>query len=476
MMKRENFRGDTHRLAESVFRERNRFSQAAAAIFVLLFLLSSVQTARAEGAAKDAPTGLWERSNLLGDMGGLRTVLANCGITFFLSETSEVLGNVTGGSKLGWDYDGATTMSLILDTEKAFGWKGGTFFASALQLHGRNLSTDYLHCIQSVSSIEAQRTTRLWELWYQQAFSDGKADVKIGQIGIDQEFIISQGASLYLNSMMGWPVVTAYDLYAGGPGFPLSSPAVRFRMHPDSSLTVLAGVFDDNPPGGPFSDDSQLRDAEASGTRFNMTTGALFIGEIQYGINQPPPGSDAKCAGLPGMYKLGAWFDSAKFPDQRFSVSGLPLVDDPDDPRPDRNNFSIYGIADQAIWRDASGPRMVGVFGRLMGAPSDHNFIDWSLNAGINVTALLPGRDNDVCGIGYGWAHVSNGAADTNGLSAGAESFIELTYQYQAAPWWTIQPDLQYIVDPGGGVADPLNPSKTIRNELILGVRTVITF
>ena len=55
-------------------------------------------------------------------------------------------------------------------------------------------------------------------------------------------------------------------------------------------LTILAGVFDDNPPGGPFDDDSQVRGAAQSGTKFNLRTGALFIAEVQYAINQPVEG------------------------------------------------------------------------------------------------------------------------------------------------------------------------------------------
>ena len=42
------------------------------------------------------------RSNLmLGDMWGLRTELSKYGISFALQETSEVLGNVTGGARQG---------------------------------------------------------------------------------------------------------------------------------------------------------------------------------------------------------------------------------------------------------------------------------------------------------------------------------------------------------------------------------------
>ncbi|MGH6679081.1 MAG: carbohydrate porin, partial [Bradyrhizobium sp.] len=334
-------------------------------------------------------------------MGGLRTQLAQDGITFNLQEISEGLGNVTGGIRTGAAYDGLTTISVNVDTDKAFHWPGGTLFASALQIHGRNLSAENLDVLQTISGIEAEDTTRLWELWYQQAFDGGKADIKIGQQSLDQEFIVSQYGSLYLNAAMGWPELPAADLYAGGPVYPLSSLGVRLRAHVSPALTLLAGVFDDNPPGGPFNDDSQLRDAEASGTRFSLNTGALWIAELQYAANaSPAKDCDSIICGLPGTYKIGAWYDTADFPDRQFDMFGLSLANPLSNgiARNDRGNFSVYGVADQMLWREAGGPRSIGVFVRAMAAPSDRNLIDFSLNAGLNVKAPFPGREHDTFG------------------------------------------------------------------------------
>src|SRR6195952_2909691 len=252
------------------------------AITAIGFAMLSLPQVQAQGvppspsAAADSGfgTNLWTRGNLLGDMGGLRTFLGSYGITIGLSETSEVLGNVTGGTHTGFAYDGLTLMNLGIDTQRAFGWEGGTFNVSALQIHGRNLSTDNLLALQTASGIEAQGTTRLWELWYQQSFQDGRFDVKFGQQSLDQEFIGSQGSSLFINTMMGWPMLPSADLYAGGPAYPLSSLGIRFRANNLGPFSVLGGVFDDNPPGGPFDNDSQLLGAERTGTRFSLSTGA----------------------------------------------------------------------------------------------------------------------------------------------------------------------------------------------------------
>lgn len=434
-------------------------------------------------------TGLWNRDNLLGTVGGLRTKLANYGISVGLQDINEVLGNVSGGVHRGADYDGLTEMSLGLNTQKAFGWEGGIFNISALQIRGRNLSTDNLSSLQTSSGISASPTTRLWELWYQQSFLDGAMDVKIGQQSIDQEFMTSTYSGLFLNTMMGWPMLPSADMYAGGPAYPLSSPGVRVRGV-TGPFTFLAGVFDDNPPGGPFSDDSQLRGAEKSGTKFNTGTGALIMAEVQYAFNQPVPGQmdTGESTGLPGTYKLGGWFDTADFPDQRFDTTGLSLADpnSSGDPRMRRHNWSLYGVADQMVWRPApDSPQSLGAFARIMGAPGDRNLIDFSLNAGLNLKAPLPGRDDDSAGIGFGIAKVSNRAAgldgDTQNFTGiytprrGTETFLEVTYQYAAAGWWQIQPDFQYIFRPGGGLVNP-DTGKKIGDEAVFGLRSIITF
>ncbi len=430
--------------------------------------------------AQPAPANLWDRSHLLGDPLGLRTALGRAGITLGVQETSEVLGNVTGGLRRGADYEGLTEMSLGLDTKRAFGWSGGIFNVSALQVHGRNLSTDNLDTLQTASGIEANRATRLWELWYQQAFFGGRVDVKLGQQSIDNEFITSQGSSLFVNTMMGWPMVPSADLYAGGPAYPLSSLGVRLRAHPTKALTILAGVFDDNPPGGPFANDSQLRGAEAAGLAFSRTTGALWIAELD-DRHRPADGLD-------GTYKLGFWYDSGSFPDQHYDSAGVSLASPASDgvPRMHRGNGSLYGVVDQTIWRPGpKSPRALAVFLRVMGAPADRNLISFSANGGLTLSDPFPGQDNDTAGIGFGVAKLSGAVAaldkDTGLFTGstypvqGTEAFVELTYQMQITPWWQVQPDFQYVIAPGGGVPDPLDPSRPVGNEVVLGLRTVIT-
>ena len=53
---------------------------------------------------------------------------------------------------------------------------------------------------------------------------------------------------------------------------------------------------------------------------------------------------------------------------------------------------------------------------------------------------------------------------------------FELGYAAQIAPWWTVQPDLQYIVHPGGDVIDPRDPTGAVKDAVLAGVRSTIRF
>jgi len=51
-----------------------------------------------------------------------------------------------------------------------------------------------------------------------------------------------------------------------------------------------------------------------------------------------------------------------------------------------------------------------------------------------------------------------------------------LTYQYQLIPSVKLQPDFQYVFNPGGGIANPNIPTQTVKNEAVLGVRAIVNF
>jgi porin len=437
----------------------------------------------------DFLSGLARTNFLLGNMGGLRPFLSQYGMSFALQETSEVLGNVTGGLHQGFEYDGLTQMVLQLDTNRAFGWYGGTFNASALQIHGRNLSADNLGTLQTSSGIEADRATRLWELWYDQKFlEEDRLDIKAGQQSLDQEFIVSQNALLFVNTMFGWPMVPSADLPGGGPAYPLSALGVRARYRPIDPVTFLVGVFNGSPVSVHDTGDSQQ--ANSSGANFPVNGGALVFAEMQY--SYPALGSMLyadQSEPLARVYKIGFWYDTEHFNDLRFDNTGLSLANPASTgiPQQHRGDYSIYAVADQLIWVDPQeSDRTISLFGRAMGTPeANRNLIDFSLNFGMTFHEPFLHRDDDTFGVGMGYARVSGQAAGLDQDTAfytGAfnptrtnEAYLEVTYQYAVAPWLQLQPDFQYIFNPGGGIANSSGTAR-VKDEAVLGVRTNILF
>ncbi|HEY1997789.1 carbohydrate porin [Paraburkholderia sp.] len=422
-------------------------------------------------------TGVWTRETLLGDIGGIRPWLGKYGITFGLTETSEYLANLRGGLHTGGTYDGLTTATVQLDTQKAFNLPGGVFNASAMNIHGQNLSEDNLGTLNTASGIEAQDTTRLWELWYQQSFLNKRVDVKIGQQSLDQEFITSQNASLFVNTMFGWPALPSYDMPSGGPAYPLAGLGVRVRGQITPSLTALAGVFDGDPLGN---DPDNI-----SGTNFNLHSGTLYIGELQYAINQPADGEMVGMGGggLPGTYKLGFWYNNNTFPDGGFGSTGLATVNNP---TLHHGTYSVYAVADQMVWRpDPDEPRSLNVFARVMGAPNAQNEVSLAANLGVVLKAPFKGRDDDSVGLALTYIKIGSYLHDLDEATRAAingpygvrtsETTLEATYQYQVTPWWQLQADAQYTFNAGAG-QNPVDPTQSLRNTFVVGVRTNITF
>jgi porin len=271
-------------------------------------------------------------------------------------------------------------------------------------------------------------------------------------------------------------------LPAGGPDYPLAVLGVRGGMQVMDAVTVLAGIFNGSaiPLNTP---NTQL--SNPNGVSFPLNS-IYAIAELQFAT--PGLGAPAK---VNDDYKIGAWYDSWEFNDQEYDNMGVPLANPLSDgiPAKHQGNYSIYGVMDKVVWlpKDQTS-RYLSVFVRPMFTTlQDRNLIAFSVNGGFTLHDPIPGRDNDMFGLGFGVARVSTGAAafdrdlqffqpSVYAPVRSAETFLEATYQVQVAPWWQIQPDLQYIINPRGGIANPDDPTQKIKNEFVIGLRTNITF
>lgn len=442
---------------------------------VALAALLCVPAARAEDKS------MWEREQLTGDWNGARATLKNKGVEIGIAYIGETLNILSGGLKRGTTYEGRLDVTVATDLEKLVGWTGSSVQVRAFQIHNANgqNAADYVGSLADPSNIDAYRTTRLFTAWFQQEF--GKSgSIRLGQLAADDEFLVSTTAGGLINGTFGWATIMASNLTSGGPAYPLATPGVRLQVNPSERFSILAGVFSGDPAGKNCNDNPQI--CNRYGTTFSFSGGAFWIGELQYQVNQ-----DKDSKGLAAAYKVGGWYHSGLFADQRFGIDGTgAIVSQANgvDPLNHRGNWGIYGLIDQMIWRGAESS--TSFFARGGFSPSDRNLLSWYVDGGVGFKGLIAGRADDILTLGVAYSRISRDAAalDQDNLALNgppypirnAETVFELSYIAQLAPWWTVQPDLQYIVRPGGNVVHPDNPAATVGNALVLGARSTITF
>lgn len=404
------------------------------------------------------------------------------GIKFAATYIGETLGNASGGLQQGAIYEGRLNLAVDADLQKLLGLQQLTFHANMFQIHGGGLSRDNLQNFMVVSGVEALPSTRLYEIWFERKWGKDQVSLKAGQLAADSEFFTTQYSNVFTNASLGWPAITSVNLPSGGPSPPLAALGARLRVNVTDNLTLLGAVFDGD-AAGPGLDDPQLRNR--TGTNFRINDPALVFGEVQYAWNNQK--GDPR---LSGALKLGAWRHFGNFPDDHFAVNGSTLANAPNGVPADlAGNYGLYGVLEQELYHlPGSDDRGVGVFARASTSPSDRNLIDLYADAGLQVTGLSEQRPQDRFGIAVGYARVSSRAreldADFRQLNGAdwpvrsSEKLLTAVYQYEVRSGWTLQPNFQYIVRPGGGVTNPLGsmPGRALKDAAVFGLRTTVKF
>jgi porin len=237
----------------------------------------------------------------------------------------------------------------------------------------------------------------------------------------------------------------------------VASPGIRLFVQPVSKFYLRAAVFGMDSGSDPAGDNDH-------GTHFhiNDSDGALMMYEMGFLVNQSP-----NDRGLQGTYRLGSFVhteNSTTFASQADAANGTGNLQSAG------ANYGVYGVMDQQIY--AHGEEGISMFVRAGGAPSNTNFVDYYVDGGFNFTGFVPGRFQDVAGLAIARSHVSTDLSDSQidqgELPLTAETVIEATYKYQVAPWWSIQPDFQYIITPSA--------VQYSHNATVLGVRMNVAF
>ena len=405
------------------------------------------------------------------------------GIKFAATYIGETLGNVSGGLKQGAIYEGRLNLAVDADLQKVLGLQQLTFHANMFQIHGDGLSRSNLLNFLVVSGIEALPSTRLYEAWFEKKWGTNKVSLKLGQLAADSEFFNTKYTDVFTNASMGWPAITSVDLPSGGPSPPLAALGARLLVNVNEKLTVLGAVFDGN-QAGPGPDDPQQRDRY--GVNFRINDPPLLLGQIQYAWNNKKGDPN-----LAGTVKLGGWKHFGEFTDQRFSAEGVSIANPATSGMPAMllGSAGVWAVFEQQLYRvPHSDDRGIGVFARISSTQPDRNLIDIFADGGVELIGLSDKRPNDKFGVAVGYAHVSQRAraldADFQQLMGASwpvrsfETLITAVYQYEIRGGWTLQPNFQYLVHPGGGATNPLstNPGRSLKDAAVFGLRTVLKF
>jgi len=415
--------------------------------------------------------GIPEDAFLAIDPGGVRQALGRSGIEIGGAYVGEAFAN-NGGFNQGGKYDGLLQLHLNAHLEKMGFWKGLCFHTDGFQIHGQSITADNIGSLMPVSNLEATPATRLFELWLEQHMFDDKLAVRFGQLAADADFIISEGGGFFLNGTWGWPSITASDMPSGGPAYPLATPGVRVAVTPNDNFQLLAGLYNGDPAPPCASDDPQI--CNSNGLDFELNDPPLLMVEGAYKYNQS--------GRLPGTVKVGGWNHFGNFEHQRFDSGGALIAVTGDHGRPLDNDWGLYGIVDQLIWRlpGSADPKGVALFGRVIGAPSDRNLVDFYADGGLTFSGMIPGRPDDAFAIGFAYTGISDQVHGFDvdlgePIDRDYEALLEICYTVQVANGWTLQPDFQYIWQPGGNVPNE-SGNAAVANAAVVGVRTTIGF
>jgi porin len=422
---------------------RSRVRLVAAVALVLLTSLSglvgSVAADEPRGGswmerwpAQPQPTGNWF---------GARDALTGWGITPSVRYATDLMGSVAGGRQRGKAYAGQLAVEVSFDMGKLVGLGGLTLDVSGDWASGTDLSADVGNTFTVAQYFEGN-VVRLYNLYLEQSLFDGGLDLKAGRISTGADFLSSPADLNMVNEALNPIVLALQKNVPGVTADPNATWGGRVIARPAGGLSLGAGAY--------YSDPS-LDQTTANGTEFGISgsAGYFVIGEVAYHVN-----SETGDTGLRGKYRAGGYYDSNQYASLTNTL---------------RKQTGIYGfflMGEQMVYREG-GPgsdQGLSVFGGFTYAPQERiNPLPWFATAGASYRGLVPGRDKDSTAFAVYYGGFSR---DLPGKTY--ELVLEWTYAVAITRWLTVQPDLQYVINPGG------RPS--VRNAVVIGAQLAVEF
>jgi porin len=365
---------------------------------------------------RSKPWWSWERAT--GDWGGARPWLHEHGLIPAIDYTVQLFSNVHGGRERGTRVLGNLDVSLTADGERLGLWRGATAYA-AFQYQVGDGVTAQVGSAQPIGSLAAGDYATLNAWYVQQELLDGRASVQVGRSDASQDFMDSPLTGFYLNG----GISPANNVPM--PQYPQNAFGAVVHLDPWPQLDLAAGAW-----GARFSE----RGFRADG----LFDGDVFaIGELTW--------SHAPW-GLAGRFHAGAWL----------STQDTPEVTDRPQPRSFERNWGLYALLEQLLLRRASGSAEdagLHAWFQVSWAPPDRNANPLWVGGGLVLDRPLPGRDAD----SLGFAVTSAGLELVDGRrKSRAEVTLEWFYDLELNAFLSLTPDVQLVLDPGGGGRDAL--------------------
>jgi len=325
-------------------------------------------------------------------------------------------------------------VDLGVDLAELIGWSGASAHFSVLNTSGARPNQD-IGSLQGYDNIEvAGRRLRLYEGWVEQLFAADRVSLRVGLYDFNTEFYVTDAASLLIAPAFGIGPEAAASGPAGPPVYPTTSLTARLRFEPTATTYLQAAVM--NAHIGSV--------GEPDGVNVSFDHGVLTAVE----------------AGWTGRGKIavGAWRYSERLDDLiDVDLFGAPLQ---------RQVQGVYLLAETRLFgaSDAAG---VDGFVRLGVSDGDTNILRAGWQAGVLVGPVAPGRPDSRLSFGIEQAVLSDKGRALLTLggtaSAATETGFELTYADQISEHVTLQPDIQYILNPGGDRAAKSAAIATLR-------------
>lgn len=397
---------------------------------------------------------------MTGDWRNKRDELSDKGFKFDSSFVMDIFGNTTGGNKQGARYNSSMGWDFNLDLEKFVGMVGTQFHVSGLWRAGQNLSNATIGNSIVVSSIYGHQQFRFYFLYLEKTFLENRLNLRVGRIAAGDDFAASPLYWTYVsNGIDGMPITIPINLFF--TVYPTTTWGARLKANIAGDFNMISAIYNGDPGVG--------RDS-MYGLDFSLRLkqGIMYCQEFSYNPNTKP-GSK----GMPGNYKAGFFYDSGVFRDVYYDINGNSAAVSGLDGMKHIGNYGLYFHADQLIYREKkdSDQGLTPLFVASIAPKNINQFVSFIM-AGLIYKGLVPTFDQDVAAVQMTYAGWSEqwalNKADSGSDPTRFEAMFELTYKKFITPWMYLQPDMQYIVRPGG--------TGKIKDALVIGTRFGLIF